>query len=105
MSNYICFFLILFTSIIGTIEIVKMAVELLFNKKLSNNAISILPIKDCSDQLEYIIRGALLKTDGKLIVVDMGVSDNDYTILDRLKNECSRIFIVKKDELYQYICE
>lgn len=103
MGSYILFFMILLTSIIGTIEIIRTIYEMFFFKKPETHTISVLPLTVNTEDVEYLIRGALLKTDGKLIVVDMGIDELDSNIISRLNDQYHRITIVKQNELCNYI--
>lgn len=103
MSEYILFFFIFSTSLIGMIEVIKTIAEVLFFKKSSRKTLSILPLDQLSEEIEYLIRGALFKTDGQLIVVDMGINESGYSVINKLMEEYARIFVVKQDELCSYL--
>lgn len=94
MGGYIVFFLLTFTSIIGMITLLKMLYKTLFEKKLLNQPFSLILTGENSCEVEYLVRSALVSTEGCVVVVNHGLDENGEEILYRLKKQNERIVIV-----------
>lgn len=103
MSNYVLFFAIFFTCVIGLFEILKTLYVTFFFHRIKTKTIALLPLSSATEDIEYFIRGALLKTEGQLIIVDMGMNETECNIISRLNERYHRIAIVKQEELCKYI--
>ncbi len=83
-----------FTSIVGIITLLKMLYEVLFETKLLNRPFSLVLTNKNSCQVEYLVRSALVSTDGCVFVFNRGLDENGKEILYRLQNKNERIVII-----------
>lgn len=97
--DYISFFVLVFTSIIGILEIARMTYQLLFDKNIigTSDTVSITIDKKNAFMAEYIVRGALEKTSGKVVILYEGVNCADpqaKEVLNRMKEQNSRVIML-----------
>lgn len=93
MSGYISFFVFCFISIIGLITVFKIIYQSMAEKTVLTLFPFIILTKENSSKVEYIVRSALIKTDGYVVVINKGMDNESKEILYRLKNENNRIVI------------
>ncbi|MEG0691669.1 MAG: hypothetical protein RR444_01145 [Oscillospiraceae bacterium] len=65
----------------------------------------ILRLKDHDDKIEMLLRSFFSKTDGEIIIVDLGLDQEMLTAINMVKGNRSNVSIVKQDELQNALNE
>ncbi|MFZ2539284.1 MAG: hypothetical protein WAX04_10335 [Oscillospiraceae bacterium] len=105
LFEYLSFFLLIFTSLVGIFAIVKTINEWIFDDNTQLLPISILQIKEHDDRIEMLLRSFLRKTDGPVIIVDLGIDEEMLTIIQTIKGNGENVSIVKDFELQDALNE
>ncbi len=105
LFEYISFFLLIFTSLVGIFSIVRGITEWIYDDYTQLSPISILQLKEHDEKFEMSLRSFLRKTNGPIIIVDLGLDDEMLAIIQKIKGNREDISIVKDFELHDALNE
>lgn len=103
LFEYISFFLLVFTSLVGIFSIVRIITEWIYDDNTDLHTISILPLKPNEERVEMLLRSFFSKNEGNVIILDLGIDEKTIEIIKHIKGKRENVAIVKNDELKSYL--
>ena len=101
--EYISFFLMVFTSLVGIFSLVHMITEWMFDDIQEFRAVSFLQLKDSDDKTELLLRSYFKNNAGKIVIVDEGLDEAMLQLIEVAKGTRNNIIVIKQDELQNVI--
>lgn len=99
LFEYIAFFILLFTSLIGIFSIVKVITEWIFDDSEIMKKIIILPLYKSDDRFEMMLKTFLVNNKGVIYLVDMGLDEETTAIVEDMIKNYSEVKLINASEL------
>lgn len=105
MLEYISLFILLFTSLVGILEISHIFSEKLFCKKSDDESYITIPLYGENEKLEYVLRCATLKTDHSVILLNCGLNNEQIAKAQQIAKTFDKVKFMDIDEMSRYFKE
>lgn len=99
LFEYIAFFILLFTSLIGIFAIVKVITEWIFDDSEIMKRVIILPLYKSDDRFLMMLKTFLTNNKGTIFLLDKGLDEQTLTGVKNMIEDYSEVKLISESEL------